>query len=49
MNIIYDIVVSGSIRDLINQVNKKLKAGWKPIGGICYADGGHYQAIVHSY
>lgn len=35
MKIEYDIVSTTDISELIENVNKKIKDGWEPIGGLC--------------
>ena len=30
----YDVVTQGKLSDFVQEVNKKLKDGWKPIGGV---------------
>lgn len=48
---IYDIVTSDDWRELIDQVNDKIKKGWRTVGGVAI-DGGerytqYYQSLVH--
>lgn len=38
MTIEYDIVCELNIQDLIIRVNKLIKCGWQPQGGICVYD-----------
>lgn len=45
----YDIIKRDWREQLIEAVNKAIKAGWKPIGGVCSncnASGGYLQAMI---
>lgn len=37
----YDVLISSSLSDLIEQVNELLKKGAKPVGGICLSNEMH--------
>lgn len=41
----YSVVVSSILRILIEQVNEKLKDGWKPQGGLMFIDDNYFQAM----
>ena len=41
----YTVVVSSILRILIEQVNEKLKDGWKPQGGLIYKGDNYFQAM----
>ncbi len=41
----YTVVISSILRILIEQVNEKLKDGWKPQGGLKFKDGNYFQAM----
>lgn len=41
----YSVVVSPVLRMLIEEVNEKLKDGWKPQGGLMFKEDNYFQAI----
>lgn len=41
----YTVVVSSILRILVEQVNEKLKEGWKPQGGLMFKDDNYFQAM----
>jgi hypothetical protein len=42
----YTIVWAAYTEELIPKVNELIKAGWKPLGGICIAEGYRWQAMI---
>jgi Domain of unknown function (DUF1737) len=43
----YTVVRTESASSLAKEVNKLIKDGWKPLGGITVSPGGHYlQAMI---
>ena len=43
----YDVVVGGPLNTLREEMEKRIEAGWQPIGGIQTDNGGvFYQAVV---
>lgn len=41
----YTVIVSSILRILIEQVNEKLKDGYKPQGGLMFKDDNYFQAM----
>ncbi len=42
----YRIVLNNDIRELENEINRFMKDGWKPQGGLCWDGKFLYQAMV---
>ncbi|MBE1534265.1 DUF1737 domain-containing protein [Actinomadura algeriensis] len=42
----YHVVTGSNAGDLINAVNKLIKEGWQPLGGLCTNGAGYWQAMV---